>query len=95
MRGAGQVGDQGGCERRSELIVKNLKFKKKMGEGVGGSSWGGQGGCERRIEVIVKMQKSRGSRIGGRGVGVGRGGRGRLETMLGVGGDVGYEMNQE
>ena len=34
--------------------------------------------------------------MGGRGVGVGRGGGGWLVAMLGVGGDVGYrDVNQE
>ena len=39
--GGGGVGGQGGCERRSEAIVK---IKKKSG---GGGS--GQGGCDSRI----------------------------------------------
>ena len=45
-------GDQGGCERRIEVIVKMQKREKKVG---GGSGLGGQFGCERRIEVIVKI----------------------------------------
>ena len=45
---------QGGCERRSEVIVKIQK--KQGGRGEGGSSWG-QGGCERKIEVFVKIKK--------------------------------------
>ena len=84
------VGDQGGCELRSEVI---LKIQKKSGWGWGGVGGredpvvGGQGGCERRIEVIVKMQKKSWGVRSGRGwgwvegVGV---------AILGVGSDVGY-----
>ena len=56
---------------------------------------GGQGGCERRIEVFVKMQKKKkiwgglwGGGVGGEGSGWGV--RVDVNTMLGVGGDVGY-----
>ena len=40
----GWGGGQGGCERRSEVIVK---FQKK-------SRGGGQGGSEQRIEVFCE-----------------------------------------
>ena len=72
-----------------------------MGGGGGGGAgscqvggrvgWGDQGGCERRIEVFVKIQKKFGGRGGGREGGL-RGGGVRVDvnTMLGVGDDVGY-----
>ena len=48
------MGGQGGCEQRSEVIVK---FKKKyFGGGGGVSGSGGSAGGVRVIEVIVKMQ---------------------------------------
>ena len=93
------MGGQGGCERRSEVIVK---IQKKINSGVVGSvvvvggggggredpvGKGGQGGCEQRIEVIVKMPKKE-KKVGGSRVG--QGGGGWLVAMLGVGGDVGY-----
>ena len=61
-----------------------------MGGGVG-LGGGGQGGCERRIEVFGKIHK-KGVREGGIQVGggqVGGGVRVDVNTMLGVGGDVG------
>ena len=38
-----RLGGQGGCEQRSEVIVK---IKKKIGGGVRRIRLGGQGGCE-------------------------------------------------
>ena len=72
-----------------------------VSSGWGGSGWGGQGGCERRIEAFWKIhiKKKFGGWVGG---GWGREGRGSgggsgwwgvrvdVNTMLGVGGDVGY-----
>ena len=66
--------------------------------GGGGSGWGGgQGGCERRIEVFGKIHKNNFRAVGlgggGSGGGVGFGCRGvrvEVNTMLVVGGDVGY-----
>ena len=55
------MGGQGGCERRSEVIVKIQK--KNRGRGVGRIRLGGHGGCERRMEVIVKMQKKVGGQV--------------------------------
>ena len=57
MGGGVELGGQGRCEPRSEVIVKN---KKKSGVGVGRIRLRGQGGCEQRIEIIVKMQMSHG-----------------------------------
>ena len=51
--GGGGEGDQGRCERRSDVFVKSQK-KKSPGPGGGG---GGQGRCERRSEVFVKIKK--------------------------------------
>ena len=70
------MGGQGGCERRSEVIVKMQKSKVWSGMGGGGGGGGGGGQV--------------GSGMGGRGVGVGQGGGGWLVAKLGVGGDVGY-----
>ena len=74
------------------------------GVGFGGSGWGSQGGCERRIEVFWENSEEKnfwggvggggggGGREGGSGGGVGLvvGVRVDVNTMLGVGGDVGY-----
>ena len=68
--GGGQVGGQGGCERRSEVFVK-IK-KKKWGGGGGGGRGSGQGGSEQRNEVFVKIRKKIGVGWGvGSGVQVG------------------------
>ena len=70
------MGNQGGCERRTEVFVKIQKtifFFFLGGGGVegGGGGWGeGQGGCELRIEVFWKIQKKNGGG-GVRGVGLG------------------------
>ena len=50
----GRRGDQGRCERRSEVFVK-FHFFFFLGGGGGGG--GGQSRCERRSEVFVKVQK--------------------------------------
>ena len=80
-RGVGSgvgLGGQGGCERRSEVIVK-IQRKTNRSGGVGRIRLGGQGGCERRICYCenAKEKKVRGVRSG-RGWGVegwvGRGG---------------------
>ena len=65
--GFGEWG-HGGCERRSEVIVK-IQKKKKIGRRRGS----GQSGCERRIEVIVRIKKKKsGGKGGGGGDGEGR-----------------------
>ena len=75
LRGGGGV--QGGCERRSEVIVKIQKKNRAGGGGREDHVGGGQGGCERRIEVIVKMQKKKSGWVrSGRGWGWSRGGVG-------------------
>ena len=53
------MGGQGGCEWRSEALVKIHKKKNGGGGRVRGSGWGGggQGGWERRIEAFVKIQQ--------------------------------------
>ena len=49
-------GGQGGCDRKSKVIVK-IQKKKIGGRGVCQEDpVGGQGGCEQRIDVCVKMQ---------------------------------------
>ena len=73
------MGEQGGCEWRSEAFVK---IQKKIffflgggwgwGSGQGGSVWGCQVGWERRIEAFVNIQKKKFFFWGGGGVGLGR-----------------------
>ena len=81
-------GDQGGCERRIEVIVKMEKREKKSR---GRAGFGGQGGCERRIEVIVKILGGfggGGGPVGGRdpvGRGSGGGGPGQVGLEWGEG----------
>ena len=76
------MGGQGGCEWRSEALVKiNFIFVwgggvgSGGGGGLGGGGLGGQGGWERRIiEAFVKIQKKNYTFLGG---GHGGGGSGR------------------
>ena len=63
----GGVGGQGGCELRSEAVVKIQKKKKLGGGGVGLGGGGGQGGCEWRSEAFVKIQKKKNFWEGGGG----------------------------
>ena len=71
--GGGGRGGRGGCERRSEALVKNSK--KNWGGG-GGFGPGG-GGCEQRSEAFVKIKKKFVFwGVGGRGVRLGGGGSG-------------------
>ena len=56
--GGVRVGSQGGCERRSKILVNIQKKSGGMGR-VGGSGLGSQGGCERRSEVFVKILKKK------------------------------------
>ena len=66
------MGGQGGCERRIEVIVKMQKRRKK--------SEGCQSGCERRIEVIEQYEKIK---LGGRfPVGGVKGGQGGGERKI-------------
>ena len=56
----GQVGGQGGCERRIEVFVKiqkQLVGGGWVGGGGGGRVLRGLGGCERRIEIFEKILK--------------------------------------
>ena len=75
----GRVGGQGGCEWRSEALVKIQKKKLGwVGAWVGGGRvGGGQGGWEQRSEACVKFHKKKlgeGGRVGGGGFRVGGGG---------------------
>ena len=60
MGGSG-LGDQGGCELRSEAFVKIQEIFWRVGRGGGGGrvGGGGQGGCEWRSEAFVKIQKKK------------------------------------
>ena len=62
----GQVGGQGGCERRSEVFVKNSK--KIVGVGSRGSG-GGQDGFEQRTDFYFENSKK--NRLGWVGSGGG------------------------
>ena len=64
-------GDQGRCERRSEVFVKLLFFFFFFFLGGGGGGGGGQGRCERRSEVFLENSKTKNSGGGGGGVGLG------------------------
>ena len=68
----GRGGDQGRCERRSEVFVINF-FYFFLGGGGGGGGLG-YGKCEQRSEVFVKIKKKKiflgwgwggGGRVGG------------------------------
>ena len=72
FRGVG-LGGQGGCERRSEVIVK-IK-KKNRGRGVWGWVGGGQGECERRSKLLCKFKKKKS------GVGWGQGDGGQNKEL--------------
>ena len=61
------MGGQGGCEWRSEAIVKIQKEN---------FFWGGQGGCELRSEAFVNIQKKKIFFLGGGGGGGRVGGSG-------------------
>ena len=68
-------GDQGRCERRSEVFVKIqfFFFLFFLGGGGSGGRVGGQGRCEQRSEVFVKINKKMGGVRSGGGGRVGRG----------------------
>ena len=101
-RGGGVVGGQGGCGRRIEVFVKIPKKKIFLGgRGQGGVGSGGGGGGGGRVggvrvdvnEELKFLGKFTKKKFGGGGSQVGSdwwGGRVDVNTMLGVGGDVGY-----